>query len=268
MKFCTIADGRIARIYCGDINRIEGAVALPKDFAGHVGQDVREFDDDWKLRPLQERVDDGLVEKEPWEKVDGEQLVPMTPLERLKAKVDEIPPGFKLGEAEDHPLIPMTPLERLKSGTDKPLPGYKVGYGEAEPMIPMTLAELYAEELLTLDECKERMADSVDVEWSRRLGAGFEYEGNWYPLDEGALGAWGRFMEKIHAGLPVSPYARTVDNRNVDLTVESFPTFYTVAADRSEAEQRGRSDTKDRLRACATYDSAMMVFEEYMGGTR
>jgi hypothetical protein len=51
---------------------------IPDDCFIGVGEDIRGYDSSWKLRPLQDRIDDGLITLTEFEKVDGENIVQKT----------------------------------------------------------------------------------------------------------------------------------------------------------------------------------------------
>jgi len=58
------------------------------------GRDVKEFDSNYDLKPLQERVDLGFVKLKPEEKVENDKIVQKT----LKEKIDE---GIKILESNE-----------------------------------------------------------------------------------------------------------------------------------------------------------------------
>jgi len=111
------------------VGRFNGPVACPPagvqimivpDAWPHYarGRDVRELDEALNLRPLAERIADGLVVVSAAEKVDGEHVVAKTALERIRDGIDAPPVGQKLVGHEDSGLAleSMTLSERVAAG--------------------------------------------------------------------------------------------------------------------------------------------------------
>jgi len=69
------------------------------------GEDIREYDPTWKLRPLADRIAEDLVEIPKGFKVDGERFRPMNPAERVKAGIDSRPKGLVLDEEDGEPIL-------------------------------------------------------------------------------------------------------------------------------------------------------------------
>lgn len=92
---------------------IEDAIQIPKGTLIDVGMDIREFDDSWIIRPLSERVADGLIEVPIGKKLVDEKFVSMTQIERYQAGVDPIPVGMVL---ENDNLRFMTLAEQVAAG--------------------------------------------------------------------------------------------------------------------------------------------------------
>jgi hypothetical protein len=71
-----------------------------------TGEDIREYDLNWKVLPLAQRISAGLVEVPSGWKVDGERFLPMNPAERVKAGIDLRPKGFVLdADTEGNPIL-------------------------------------------------------------------------------------------------------------------------------------------------------------------
>lgn len=121
MVYIHIEQGRIQGIYSASKLPNDGCNyrQVPQWFAGRVGQQVAEFDEDWNLRPLEERIAAGLIpEVERYKAVD-EELVPKTDAELVRDGVEPAPPGLKLdpdAPATEPRLIPMTREELVSSG--------------------------------------------------------------------------------------------------------------------------------------------------------
>lgn len=144
-EYIKIENERIVEHICGA--QPEGYIEVPDGFRGFVGMSQKEFDADWNIRPLSERVRDGLVEVAPEFVLDGEELRPKklselvesglvkvddyhtlegegirekTPRELVRDGLVEKPKGWKLVEDKDQPdglnMEPMTFEEQLEAG--------------------------------------------------------------------------------------------------------------------------------------------------------
>ena len=93
MKWIRVDGTKISKISSVEIDE---ATPVASESMMDVGMDVREFDECWNLRPLSERVADGLIEIPRGKKLVGEAFVAMTPLERYQFSVDPVPVGMVL----------------------------------------------------------------------------------------------------------------------------------------------------------------------------
>ena len=107
-------DDRIAKIMAGDPTGVPGALPLPPDFTGVVGMHRLEFNDNWTVKPLSERVAAGYYQLPPGYKLDGEAIVQLTREERYRDGLDPIPEGVIL---DGGTLRPMTRAEMVAAGT-------------------------------------------------------------------------------------------------------------------------------------------------------
>ncbi len=107
-------DNRIAKIMGGDPTGVAGAVPLPSDFSGTVGMHRAEFDTNWTIRPLSERVAAGYYQLPPGYKLDDDTVVQLTQAERYRDGLDPIPEGMVLN---GDTLRPMTRAEMVAAGT-------------------------------------------------------------------------------------------------------------------------------------------------------
>jgi hypothetical protein len=77
------------------------------------GHDRREYDKDFRVRKLSERVRDGLVCIPEGHKLSGEKIVPMTLRDKVDAGIKTLPPRTKIvGEM----IEPMSDAEIIASG--------------------------------------------------------------------------------------------------------------------------------------------------------
>jgi polyhydroxyalkanoate synthesis regulator phasin len=94
MMYAKIENDIITGIYCG--NKPKGTVEIPDSFIGIVGQNIKEFDENYNLRPLSVRVVEQLVSIPAMHKLDGEMFVPMTDIELYKSGDKQVPLGMIL----------------------------------------------------------------------------------------------------------------------------------------------------------------------------
>jgi hypothetical protein len=77
MLLIKIESNKVKDVICSDREH-EGYVQIDDECFIGIGEDVRSYDSSWKLRPLQDRIDEGLVTLTEFEKVDGENIVTKT----------------------------------------------------------------------------------------------------------------------------------------------------------------------------------------------
>lgn len=95
------------------------SVLVPTPFEGHRDQDEREFDADWKLRPIKDRVADGLVVLPPDQTVDEEtgEVRPKTLKESIDDGTIELQSSQKY-DPETESIIPKPWPERISDGPE------------------------------------------------------------------------------------------------------------------------------------------------------
>lgn len=114
MKYIRVENDVITGVWATDSATLpEGAVQVPKGFTGIKGMNVHEFDDNWTLRPLSGRVSLGYVTLPEGYRLDGENVVEMTDIEKYTAGVLPVPSGCKLVGGK---LVEMTQAEKLAAG--------------------------------------------------------------------------------------------------------------------------------------------------------
>lgn len=90
---------------------------VPETYAGVDGMDIREFNQDWSLRSLDDRLADGLIEGGERLKVCNGELIPKTRAELIRDGLEPAPTGQKLVEIEGTAtLIAMTYDEQVMAG--------------------------------------------------------------------------------------------------------------------------------------------------------
>jgi len=80
----------------------QDVIPLPGDIPIHEGTHVAEYDADWQLRPLSDRVAEGYVEVPEGHILDGDEIRPMTHEERIAAGLDAQEPELNPELAAAH----------------------------------------------------------------------------------------------------------------------------------------------------------------------
>lgn len=117
--FIKVVDGRMASLHDGVKPKDKGDYRdVPDSFAGLAGMRLEEFNADWSVRPLQKRLDEGLIDNGKYYKAIGEDLVPKSQPERIRDGLEQAPTGMKVKEFADGSLalVPMTIEERYSAG--------------------------------------------------------------------------------------------------------------------------------------------------------
>lgn len=86
---------------------------IPIDVHTHIGKNKNEYDRNWKLKKLSERVAGGYVKIPEGHKLENEKFVPMNLQEKVNSGLITIPEGMKI---ENDNFAPMTPHEKFIEG--------------------------------------------------------------------------------------------------------------------------------------------------------
>lgn len=144
-------------------------------FAGVSGQDIREFDEEYVLRPLSARIAEGYVTLSPSEILDGETVREKTQIEKYVDGTDVLPEGWKLSE-DNTQIVPKSVLERLEDA--------EIPFSEAKDLLMTTVKNISTDAIYAsypmhvqqniLEECmyganviayeREMTSDAVNVE--------------------------------------------------------------------------------------------------------
>ena len=118
-EYIQVVDGKMVAAFCGKKPTGVKVVAVPDGWPYFVpGLDVLNFDTEWHLRPLADRIADGLVVVSEAEVVEGETIRAKTVLERYRDGLDQLPKGQKVVLAADGSisLEPMSRAEQVAAG--------------------------------------------------------------------------------------------------------------------------------------------------------
>lgn len=163
-KFIVVDSNKVLGVFDGTLfGDGRNCIRVPDDCPIQQGQDVREYTSDWELRPLADRVADGLIRIDPHYEVVGDSVRPKSLVKLIFDGLEEIPAGCKMVSADDAPesfppvdgysIVPLTPYELMAAGKiDKPQ-GFKLVKDESVfgglRLDPMTLDERVAAGELT-----------------------------------------------------------------------------------------------------------------------
>ena len=92
MEQIIIKDGKIIE-HLDAPELIDGAIEV-SDFNGYIGSDKGEYDSDWKLLPLHDRVSKGFVITPKGYRCEGDRFIEMTEVEKVEAGILTLPEGF------------------------------------------------------------------------------------------------------------------------------------------------------------------------------
>lgn len=93
-EYIKIDGTKIVEHICG--LQKEGYIKVPDGFLGTPGMDIHEFDAEWRVRPISERVAGGFIEISPEFKLVGDNLVPKTIKELMDENIVELPNTLKI----------------------------------------------------------------------------------------------------------------------------------------------------------------------------
>jgi len=91
-------------------------VKVPVTFEGKKKMSMDEFNADFSIKLLSERVADGYVVLPENHKLDGEKVRPMTLKEKVAEGREEIPDTMKFAEDSEDQIIPKTEAELVADG--------------------------------------------------------------------------------------------------------------------------------------------------------
>jgi hypothetical protein len=117
-EFVIVEDGCLVGHGCGLRPEGKDCRDVPNFFTFVAGRSIKEYDKAWQIRPLADRIADGLVVVSEAEKIVGETVVAKDRLERIRDGLDSAPKGEKIVEAKDGTLSlePMSLLEQAEAG--------------------------------------------------------------------------------------------------------------------------------------------------------
>jgi len=112
MQFIKVQDDIVTGIFAGS-SVMDGMREVPANHQLLTGTKLSEYDQDYQLLPLSERVARGVVEVPRSKKLEGDEFVEMTEVEQIKAGLVEPSLGMKIKGDE---LVEMSIDEQITAG--------------------------------------------------------------------------------------------------------------------------------------------------------
>jgi len=160
-EYIIIEGTKIKEHLCGPVP--DGAVKVPDGWQGVVGMDVGEFDADWQVLPLTERINRGFVKTPSGYKLVDDQFVPMSLEERVTAGIVVLSGTEVLEGSGDAAYIrEKVDIEKMRDGL-MPVPkGMKLVTG-SDYRFGADLESMTLEEQLAAGQITQATADTLQA---------------------------------------------------------------------------------------------------------
>lgn len=109
-EYMIVNNNIIEAIYCGDVEKDENTVILPKNHEVKVGENIAFYNDDYTCKSDIELILSNLKDIPLGYKLENNQLIEMTYDEKVIAGIEDIPPYYKI---ENNALVEMAEHEKL-----------------------------------------------------------------------------------------------------------------------------------------------------------
>lgn len=109
-EYMIVNNNIIEAIYCGDVEKDENTVILPKNHEVKVGENIAFYNDDYTRKSDIELILSNLKDIPLGYKLENNQLIEMTYDEKVIAGIEDIPPYYKI---ENNALVEMEEYEKL-----------------------------------------------------------------------------------------------------------------------------------------------------------
>ena len=160
-EYIIIKDSKIVEHLCGSVP--DGAIAVPDGFSGTVGMDAGEFNADWSIKKLSDRIAAGFVSVPSGFKVLNEEIVPMTLQEKVDAKLVTIDAEHVLDTKHGEPFIrEKTSNEKIRDGLSNRPKGYKI-VENSSTYDGLSLSALSLKEQVEIGDITQQTADTIQA---------------------------------------------------------------------------------------------------------
>ena len=173
--YIEIEGSTVTKLVNSDKDLSDSLTPIPEDAPVSAGMDIREFNPDWTLKPLSERVEKGFIELRTanehegvpagtvMEKLVGEEILPKTAFDLASEGALQIGADLKL-DHEKQQVVPKTPYELAIEGLEE-LDFYE--YLDHESQTVKTATSVA--ELLDAGKLSQEEADAAEGEIQRGL---------------------------------------------------------------------------------------------------
>ncbi|AFG37625.1 tail fiber assembly protein [Spirochaeta africana] len=150
MQYAKVENGKITKVIATNREMSPEYTQIPGDHQAMVGDDIRKLDESWKLRPLQDLVDDGLLQLET--AVDG----------------DPEPTGTVLQKVVDNQIVKKTRYDFVTEGVMELMSNEYIDH-DSQKVLQGDDDKLLEVGRITEDEHRERKAAEVRAERDSRI---------------------------------------------------------------------------------------------------
>ncbi|HRZ27146.1 MAG TPA: hypothetical protein P5295_10090 [Spirochaetota bacterium] len=128
-SYCVIKNNKIIRVYettqgvdgikaslkAESIDDFDSITEIPSDTAIQQGEDIRSYDENHQLRPLQDRIDDEIIVVGNDEKIVDGTIVKKSIFELIRDGIEKCPAGMKIETIDVSDQYPDGLMLRLKT---------------------------------------------------------------------------------------------------------------------------------------------------------
>ena len=123
-----------------------------------------------------------------------------------------------------------------------------------------TKAQIDAEKL---EQARQSAIQAINNHKEILFKRGFAFDGEQYPLDIGAQVAYQALQTAISTGMQTNAFVITVDNKTIEMDVETFGRFAAQAFQRASEIVINARAVKDRILVSNSIDAVQSLQKEF-----
>ena len=123
-----------------------------------------------------------------------------------------------------------------------------------------TKAQVEAEKL---EQARQSAIQAINNHKEILFKRGFSFDGEQYPLDIGAQVAYQALQTAISTGMQTNAFVITVDNKTIEMDVETFGRFAAQAFQRASEIVINARAVKDRILVSNSIDAVQSLQKEF-----
>jgi len=123
-----------------------------------------------------------------------------------------------------------------------------------------TKAQVEAEKL---EQARQTAIQAINNHKEILFKRGFSFDGEQYPLDIGAQVAYQALQTAISTGMQTNAFVITVDNKTIEMDVETFGRFAAQAFQRASEIVINARAVKDRILVSNSIDAVQSLQKEF-----